>query len=244
MGGEAGESLSTVDRQAGEDERRQHESSSHNKCMDLLHFAHDLRNLMLPVLLSTELLLESPGLTPLQQGRLKLIVQRLDFAQRFIEDILWAQQGLRVQQVVNIPSLVQRVLEQIRQDFQTEVRCLMLVERTVGVAGNEDRLWRALYNLVLNGAEAAGQFGSVLVRVLNDEMPAMVRLEVQNSGDRMTPDPPESIFSPFFTTKQSHTGLGLSFVKEVVEQHHGTISINSEPGRLTILAVRLPMVKT
>ena len=64
-------------------------------------------------------------------------------------------------------------------------------------------------------------------------------LEVEDSGPGLPPEAQEQIFEPFFTTKEDGTGLGLSTVQRLVEQHGGAISVRSHPGEGTCFRVVL-----
>jgi signal transduction histidine kinase len=66
------------------------------------------------------------------------------------------------------------------------------------------------------------------------------RLEISDTGTGLTPEERERIFTPYYTTKQHGTGLGLAVVQSVVSDHHGTISVNSETGRGTTFIIDLP----
>jgi signal transduction histidine kinase len=67
-----------------------------------------------------------------------------------------------------------------------------------------------------------------------------VVLIVSDTGRGIAPDHLDSIFNPFFTTKEDGTGLGLAICRQIVTQHGGTISIESEPGKGTRVIVLLP----
>lgn len=209
---------------------------------ELLQFAHDLRNLILPILASAELLLESEKLSPQQKARLETIVRQIDRVERLVEDALWLGHESGSHHPVSIRSLVRQVVERVTTDSKIQVRCLFVTEDTLYVAGSESRLWRALYNLVLNAADAIGESGHVIVRVSLDESADRVSIEVEDTGPGIPPDIVENIFSRFFTTKKSHPGLGLSLAKEVIEDHRGTISVESQIDKGTTFFVRLPLL--
>jgi CheY-like chemotaxis protein len=82
--------------------------------------------------------------------------------------------------------------------------------------------------------------GTITVRARADG--GDVRLEVRDNGTGMSDDVRQRCLEPFFSTKGQHgTGLGLSMVHATVEQHRGTLEIESEPGRGTTFIVRLPL---
>jgi signal transduction histidine kinase len=66
-----------------------------------------------------------------------------------------------------------------------------------------------------------------------------VRLEVSDTGQGLTPEECERLFTPYYTTKTHGTGLGLAIVQSVVSDHHGRISVESQPGRGTTFRLEL-----
>jgi signal transduction histidine kinase len=71
-----------------------------------------------------------------------------------------------------------------------------------------------------------------------------VHLTVADSGPGMAADQIERIWTPFYTTKQSGTGLGLAFVRDIAEDHGARLSVDSAPGRGTTFTLALPLPKT
>jgi signal transduction histidine kinase len=69
-----------------------------------------------------------------------------------------------------------------------------------------------------------------------------VFLKISDTGTGMSKATLEKLFTPFFTTKQDGTGLGLSTVKKIMEAHKGEIRVQSEPGRGTTVTLKLPRV--
>ena len=68
-------------------------------------------------------------------------------------------------------------------------------------------------------------------------------LEIEDTGPGLSPAVEEQIFEPFFTTKKDGTGLGLSTVQRLVEQHGGTIAVSTEAGVGTCFRVVLPAAR-
>jgi signal transduction histidine kinase len=99
-------------------------------------------------------------------------------------------------------------------------------------------LARVIENLVRNAMEAMPDGGTVVVSTAAE--PTGVLLSVKDDGCGMDARTRERAFDDFFTTKPRGTGLGLAFVKRIVDAHGGRVSLESEPGRGTVVRVQLP----
>jgi two-component system, NtrC family, sensor kinase len=97
-----------------------------------------------------------------------------------------------------------------------------------------------LTNLVLNAVQAMPEGGQLTLRSWAES--AEVCVAVSDTGVGMTPEVQHRLFDPFFTTKGVRgTGLGLSVSQALIKGHHGTITVQSEPGRGTTFVIRLPV---
>jgi PAS domain S-box-containing protein len=96
----------------------------------------------------------------------------------------------------------------------------------------------ALLNLILNAVQAMPDGGTLTVRTVADEHSP--RVEIADTGRGMTDEQLEHVFEPFYTTKSQGLGLGLPYARKVVEQHGGTISVESRAGAGTTIRVALP----
>ena len=103
-----------------------------------------------------------------------------------------------------------------------------------------ERMRRVIINLIDNAAQAMAEKepGSVTVRTRADG--GAFQLTVEDTGAGIPRDVLSKVFEPLFSTKSFGTGLGLPTVKQIVEQHGGTVEIESEPGAGTRVTVRLP----
>jgi signal transduction histidine kinase len=109
--------------------------------------------------------------------------------------------------------------------------------------GDPVQLKRAIQNVIVNAVQAAAEKkGSVTVTCTQKEFYVDVRVE--DTGGGITPAQMAKIFEPYFTTRQgkSGTGLGLYITKKVVEDHHGSIKVDSTPDVGTTFTVRLPLI--
>lgn len=106
---------------------------------------------------------------------------------------------------------------------------------------NEIQLNQLLLNLVLNGFQAIGEEPGTLTITTNFNE-THIRIRVEDTGCGIPDEIKPRIFEPFFTTKESGrgTGLGLAIVAQIVEDHHGDISVESKEGEGTAITVSLP----
>lgn len=107
-------------------------------------------------------------------------------------------------------------------------------------------LLRAILNLVVNAgeaiAEAGADRGAITFWADHDEQASIVRLGVRDNGPGMSPEVCERIFEPFFSTKTQcfSTGLGMTVVKSFVEDCGGRVSVESQAGAGTNIALHVP----
>ena len=105
------------------------------------------------------------------------------------------------------------------------------------VPADPEQIRRALRNLVLNALDAMPQGGTLSIST--DGLDRKLVLEVSDTGEGLTPEECDRLFTPYYTTKQHGTGLGLAIVQSVVSDHKGTITVHSEPGKGTTFRIEL-----
>ena len=113
------------------------------------------------------------------------------------------------------------------------------------VLGDAVQVKRALLNVIINAVQAcAEKRGSVVVSCTQKDFYIDIRIEDNGSG--ITPVEMSKIFDPYFTTKhgKSGTGLGLYITKKVLEDHNGSIKVDSIPDRKTTFTIRLPLLNS
>ena len=115
---------------------------------------------------------------------------------------------------------------------------LHLAEGLPTIQADATLLRRAVENLILNAMDAMPAGGVLMLRTTNGD--GDVHLEVSDTGTGLTPEETERIFTPYYTTKQHGTGLGLAVVQSVISDHGGRISVRSEPEKGTTFVIELP----
>ncbi len=141
---------------------------------------------------------------------------------------------------------VNDVVRQTLQQFEAQLHdCgaevhLTLPEDVPNIKADPEMIKQVVINLVKNAIDALeGAGGGVLSILTGPDEEGGARIVVRDTGPGMTEDVLENLFSPFYTTKIGGIGLGLSVSSRIVEQHGGSIEVESRPGAGTGFTVRL-----
>jgi len=101
-----------------------------------------------------------------------------------------------------------------------------------------DKIRQVFLNIILNAVQSIDGPGEIQIRA--DARDTSIAITVADTGCGMTSGQRNQVFSPFFTTKEKGTGLGLAVAAKIVEAHNGAIDVESEPGKGSTFTVRLP----
>jgi two-component system sensor histidine kinase HydH len=172
-----------------------------------------------------------------------VMAKEVDRLNRVISELLALVRPANLHpQRVNINDVIAHSLHLIRQD--AEAKNIILRSHCDDglplVEVDPDHFTQALLNLYLNAIQAIGSDGVLEVGVERiDER--KIRVTVCDSGKGIKPDDLAKIFNPYFTTKATGTGLGLTMVQKVIEEHQGTIRVVSNPQTGTRFEMVIPL---
>jgi two-component system sensor histidine kinase PilS (NtrC family) len=214
--------------------------------------AHEIKNPLASIRSSVEQL-NGDGLDARDRDTLsRLVLDQSDRLSRLLSEFLefsGIQKG--ESERVDLASLASDAVALAQQHPDApegvEIACRG-TDRPLYIPGDSDLLHRAVYNLVLNALQFAGKGG--LVRVELDDLRAEgvpgvdvrspVRLAVVDSGPGIDPDDAPRIFDPFYTTRPTGNGLGLSVVHRAVEGHRGAVYAGNAPDAGAEFVIYLP----
>jgi len=142
-------------------------------------------------------------------------------------------------QAVDINALVRDTVKFFEAQLaQAGVRPVTELDASLRtVQADPEQLSRVLRNLVLNAIDAMPQGGTLTLRTF--ALPGVVRLEVCDTGQGLTPEECERLFTPYYTTKTHGTGLGLAIVQSVISDHGGRVSVESQKGKGATFRIEL-----
>ena len=207
--------------------------------------AHELKNPLFPLQITVEnmqrareeypeqfdeVFRESTATLLAELANLKQIIGRFsDFAKMPAPEM----------QAVNLNDLAREALKLFSPQLaKSHVEAKAELEATLpAVQADPEQMTRVLRNLILNAVDVMPQGGTLTVRTSSREGGA--RLEVSDTGQGLTPEECERLFTPYYTTKTHGTGLGLAIVQSVISDHHGRISVDSQPGKGSTFRIEL-----
>jgi signal transduction histidine kinase len=197
--------------------------------------AHEIRNPLGGIHLYASMLAEDVADRPESLALVRKISGGVKRLEAVVTQVLQFTRELRVNIApADIAAVVEQAVELASPALgDAGVECR--VDGPAALSANVDALLlgQAILNLLLNAGEAAGKGGRVWLRYGGPEEAGDIRqcrLVVHDTGPGIAPAVMDKIFNPFFTTKETGTGLGLAMVHRVVEAHDGTILVTNDGG--------------
>lgn len=109
------------------------------------------------------------------------------------------------------------------------------------IIGSQENIERVFLNLFMNAIHAVSKRGKIIVETSLLPSEEMVEIRIIDDGAGIPKEQFNRIFEPFHTTREDGIGLGLSICQSIIQQHKGSISIDSEEGKGTMFSIKLPI---
>jgi PAS domain S-box-containing protein len=158
----------------------------------------------------------------------------------------FARQAPREHAQIDLNAVVQETLLLMQKPLEVDsIRLVTSLDPALApIMGDASTLQQVLLNLVTNAREAMmGRSGEIRIETgPATERLGWVRVIIADTGPGISPEELLKVFDPFYTTKRSGTGLGLSVSYGIVQDHHGTVDVHSIPGRGTTFVLAFPAV--
>lgn len=178
-----------------------------------------------------------------QTAGLRVIVEQIDRIVRTIRELLDFSRPKSVASGrCDVHGPIAKVVDLLRYETERRHITVGVVDPDVlDIIADPDQLQQVLVNLIMNAVDATSDRGHIAVSAGRDPRdPAFIRIRVADSGHGIPAENLHSVFDPFFTTKKRGHGTGLAIVDQIVRDHRGRLSIDSEPGRGTVVDVFIP----
>ncbi len=208
--------------------------------------AHEINNPLGIILGYSQLLLRNEGKdSPLYQD-LKTIEKQVKNCKTIVEDLLrFARTSPARKEKSDIHQLIEDVLGFLQHHFNPDkIKIIKNYDKKIApMLLDEKRIKQVIMNLAMNARHAVGDSGTIEIATRADPYRGKVSITLRDTGYGIEKKHLSRIFDPFFTTKPTGegTGLGLSVSYGIIQNHGGTISVESTPGKGSTFEIELPL---
>ncbi len=209
--------------------------------------AHEIRNPLGIIRSSAEMLMRKANPQPERIRKFSgVIYEEATRLNSILTDFLeFARPRAPKMKKINVGDVLARVRDNLESERRSrEITWLQEGESPSEpyVAGDPDLLYQAFLNIAMNAFEAVGKDGVVSVTI--PETNGMVRIDISDTGHGISEESLDKIFTPFFTTNQMGTGLGLSVVRNIISAHNGEIKARNTEDGGAVFSIMLPSWKS
>jgi two-component system sensor histidine kinase PilS (NtrC family) len=220
--------------------------------------AHEIRNPLASLSGSVQMLKTDLNLDDHQQHLMEITLRETERLNALITDfLLFAQPPQTHKILIPIRNVIEETIDLFihSPSYHDGIRILRPNgHEKIRATIDPDQMKQVLWNLFINAAQSMSNGGKIRVQLGKGKFPVdtnlslsshlkakeWVKISVIDSGSGIAQEEKEKIFEPFFTTKENGTGLGLSIVHKIIENHNGSIKVESEVGRGSTFSILLP----
>jgi signal transduction histidine kinase len=210
--------------------------------------AHEIKNPLTPIKLSAERVLRrwqnnSETIGEILESSMIAIIQETEGLSVLLNEFKTLSKPMEVSKVWTVfKELLDEIINVYSNSYPFVKFNTDYVDAVISVKIDRNRLTQILTNLLVNAIDAMNGSGSVEIRtdIVKKHATAYCRIGVKDSGKGIAAEDSNFVFTPYFTTKQSGTGLGLPIIERIVNDHGGIIWFDTAEGIGTTFYIDLP----
>ncbi|MBU8918069.1 sporulation kinase [Bacillus sp. FJAT-29953] len=204
--------------------------------------AHEVRNPLTSVRGFLQLMTDDDNLKQAQRSYIKIALSELDHAQSIINDYLsLAKPNTEELSTINISDEVMKTVALMTSYSNIQnITIQPSIQDSLYIRGNKSEIKQVLVNIIKNGIEAMNTGGNLTIKAY--EKDSVISIEVIDSGKGMTKAQLKKLGTPFYTTKEKGTGVGLTISYQIVQAMKGRIFVESKIDKGTIFTIQFPSV--
>ncbi len=207
----------------------------------MAHIAHEIKNPLLIIGGFARQLLKLPAFDDKGRQKLSMIAEEVTNLEELVAEMRdFVRRPPAQKRPGRLEVLISEVLELFHDTFSENHLKVNRVEESPlpEISFDAKQLRQVLINLFNNAMEAMPRGGDLTITTR--ERGESVEVVVADSGAGMSPEVVANLFQPYFTTKAKGTGLGLAISQSIIQEHGGSISVDSTPGQGSAFTIRLP----
>src|SRR5438034_11229899 len=211
--------------------------------------AHEFNNILTTIINYAKLGLKPEATEASRMQALEKILKGSQRAAVIISSMLgFARNHTPARADTDLVALVEEVLILTEKDLSKhQVQIEKKIQGRPKAPVVRGQIEQILINLIINARQAMPRGGRLTLEVRDNSQTHMAEVRISDTGVGIPPDQLRLIFEPFYTTKEPDehghggTGLGLSVCRQIIEQHHGRIRVESVVGKGSTFTVKLPL---
>jgi signal transduction histidine kinase/putative methionine-R-sulfoxide reductase with GAF domain len=205
--------------------------------------AHEIRNPLTSINILIHSLTENLSSGDSHREDLKVIEEEINRINEILDRFLrFAKPAAPLLEKTDVASIFEETLQLIRPRIEKQRIVVRKEFQALPIIlMDREQIKQVALNLLLNAVQAMPEGGTLTLRGQNSEDGQWIRISIQDSGMGIPSEDMNKLFDPFFSTKEGGVGLGLSIAHRIIDQHHGKIEVESNPGEGTLFALWLPI---
>src|SRR3990170_3207549 len=229
-------------------EREKITEEERSKTLDQMmdEVAHEIRNPLTSIGGFTRKIYERLPEGDPNKNYMKIVIEDVERLENMVKQLV----KLKVMGVLNTePSHINDVIIEALKSFEKEFRDndidvkTELVDNPPLISIDKEKMTIAIANLIKNSIEAMQRMPKML-KIISNVSDENIEIVISDTGKGIPKDKIKYIFDPFFTSKIYGPGLGLTFTQKVIQEHNGSISVESESGKGAAFTIRLPLKRS
>jgi signal transduction histidine kinase/putative methionine-R-sulfoxide reductase with GAF domain len=206
--------------------------------------AHEIRNPLTSINILIHSLTENLPSGTSHREDLKVIEEEIHRINEIVDQFLrFARPAPPIFEKTEVASLFEEILQLLRPQIEKQrISVVRDFPPLPPIAIDKEQMKQVILNLLLNAVQAMPKGGNLGVKGHIPEDDRWIKLFIQDSGVGISGEDIDKLFDPFFSKKEGGVGLGLSIAHRIIDQHHGKIEVESDPGKGTLFTIWLPIL--
>jgi two-component system sensor histidine kinase PilS (NtrC family) len=210
--------------------------------------AHEIRNPLASISGSIQMLKGDLGRNETNARLMQIILRGKDQLENFLKDfLLMARPAPGIREEFDLRETIREVMESLYcvAEWNEQIRAVIVLhDDPISIHANKSEIRQVIWNLILNAVQALPEGGDLRI----EAQPSRIdrgkgaEIKIADTGIGIAEQDYRNIFEPFYTTRDTGTGLGLAVVSRIIDAYGGSIHIQSECGKGTTFTVWLPLI--
>ena len=205
--------------------------------------AHEIRNPLTSINILIHSLTKNFPSEDSHREDLNVIEEEIDRINEILDRFLrFAKPAVPLLERTEVASIFEETLQLIRPRMEKQrIHVQKEFQDLPMILMDREQMKQVALNLLLNAVQAMPKGGTLMLRGQNSKDGQWITISIQDSGVGVPNEDMNKLFDPFFSTKEGGIGLGLSIAHRIIDQHHGKIEVESDPGKGTLFTIWLPI---